>query len=96
MENMDKLINEQRILYINRLFNSGEITYSECEYLKQILRSYNNLVTMKADLEYEDEITNLHRIYEIKHYIDSSSTILNKYRVLDIDEKYVKELNKTL
>ena len=51
---------------------------------------------MKADLEYEDEITNLHRICELKNYIDSSSKILNKYRVLDIDEKYVKALNKTL
>ncbi len=96
MEKLEKVINEQRISYINSLFNTGEITYGECEYLKLILKSYNNLIRMKNDLIYEDEITNMYKIYEIDNYLKISSQTLNKYNVLRIDYEYVKALNKAL
>ena len=84
---MDNELNNERIIYINTLFNKGEITYGECEYLKLLLRSYNNLIRMKEDLIYEDEITNLYRIYEIDNYIKISTQTLNKYKILNFDKK---------
>jgi len=87
MSNEQDLLNSERILYINTLFNKGEITYGECEYLKQILRSYNNLNRMKEDLIYEDEITNMYKINEIDTYINISTQTLNKYKILNFHKK---------